>query len=160
ELLVEQGGTPLDQILVDTFRLGIVAAGGLQAGPIRPPRRPKQETHGLFSHRPSSIRSTLASETLRPPDPGRLQSPPKRCQRRNVLDESRAGFVEANRRTSIDAFERHWLLADIEYLLIPEHSFDVASVPDASNEAPPAAVHHNSDLTISTWSARIGQGRI
>src|SRR5690242_9854646 len=102
----------------------------------------------------------LAGEPLSPPDPCRLQSPAKHRKRRNVLGEGSTGLVEANRRASIDAFECHWLLADIKYMLIPEHCFDVTSVPYASNEAPPAAVHHNSDLRISTRSGRVGQERI
>src|SRR5262249_25235392 len=105
------------------------------------------------------MQDIIAREPLSPRGPCRLQSPAKCCERRDVCDKGTTGLVEANRRAGIDAFERHWLLADIEYMFIPEHSLDVPSVPDASHETALAAIHHNSNLKISTRSGRAGQER-
>src|SRR5262245_32885245 len=65
----------------------------------------------------------------------------------NLPGESAARLHQAHGGSGIDAFEEHRLLADIEYLLVPEHRLDVMSMQNASQEPPAAAVDRDPDLT-------------
>src|SRR5262249_55606165 len=90
----------------------------------------------------------------------RLQSPAERRDRRDVLDECSTGPVEADGRAGIDAFKRGRFFTDIEHLLIAKHGLDVASVANASREAPSAAIDCNRKSQIPAGCGQVGQSRV
>src|SRR5262245_59389407 len=108
---------------------------------------------------PTAARCEASACASRRHDARRVQCSAKRRDCRDVLDEGTPGPVKADRRAGIDAFKRCWLLADIEHLLIAEYGLDVASVSDASQEPPPAAVHRNRNLGITTGSGQTRQSQ-